>query len=298
MHIKTNIELNIVHMVVLAICPIMFIASNSKEALALIIMVSAAFLVSALIASLFNKVLTRNIKIFVTAIMSSMIVTLLIYVFSQSKLMGIEFSDKYYFAALSAIVLSIDIYYIDTRAVVGNVVLRILFEMILFAGIYLIYAIIVEFLSLGSVLGRKLFAFSGLEFFASVPFCFILLGLICAIAEAIYRVESQKFYDRKMAYEKFVKKIRDEKIFQYDTLRRKKILVNEIDVRKVGIEEIEVLKEMSNQNESMGKDDENVEKRKSVIMKKPKKNKKLRVSHEAKVERLFEKKSKEGDDNA
>lgn len=298
MHIKTNIELNIVHMVVLAICPIMFIASNSKEALALIIMVSAAFLVSALIASLFNKVLTRNIKIFVTAIMSSMIVTLLIYVFSQSKLMGIEFSDKYYFAALSAIVLSIDIYYIDTRAVVGNVVLRILFEMILFAGIYLIYAIIVEFLSLGSIFGGKLFAFSGLKFFASVPFFFILLGLICAIAEAIYRVESQKFYDRKMAYEKFVKKIRDEKIFQYDTLRRKKILVNEIDVRKVGIEEIEVLKEMSNQNESMGKDDENVEKRKSVIMKKPKKNKKLRVSHEAKVERLFEKKSKEGDDNA
>lgn len=298
MHIKTNIELNIVHMVVLAICPIMFIASNSKEAFALIIMVSAAFLVSALIASLFNKVLTRNIKIFVTAIMSSMIVTLLIYVFSQSKLMGIEFSDKYYFAALSAIVLSIDIYYIDTRAVVGNVVLRILFEMVLFAGIYMIYAIIVEFLSLGSVFGRKLFAFSGLKFFASVPFCFILLGLICAIAEAIYRVESQKFYDRKMAYEKFVKKIRNEKIFQYDTLRRKKILVNEIDVRKVGIEEIEVLKEMSNQNESMGKDDENVEKRKSVIMKKPKKNKKLRVSHEAKVERLFEKKSKEGDDNA
>lgn len=298
MHIKTNIELNIVHMVILAICPIMFLASNSNEALCLMLMAIIAFFLSSLIASLFNKVLSRNIKIFVTAIVSSLVVTLLNYSLSNFNFLGLQPSDIYYFSALSSIVLSIDIIYIDTKAVDDKILSRIFLGMVLFAGIYMIYAILIEFLAYGSVFGSQLFKFNGVEFFSSVPFGFILLGLICAISECVYKYVSQKVYDKKMAYEKFVKKIRDEKVFQYDNLRRKRVLVNSIEVRHVDAEEVDVLKELSSANEALEKNDKlDPSERQSIIRKKPKKNKKLRVSHEAKVEKLFDRRAKEGDEN-
>jgi Na+-translocating ferredoxin:NAD+ oxidoreductase RnfE subunit len=296
MHIKTNIELNIIHLVILAICPIMFIAKTSNEALCLAIMTICAFALSVFVCFLFNKVLTESAKIFVTAIVSSLIVTLLNYELKNINFMGLTPSDNYYFAVLSSIVLSVDIYFIDTKAVTNSVFSRTMIASVLFLLLYMIFGVIVEILSHGTIFGKAMFkSFSGIEFFASVPFSLLLLGLICAIAESIYRLITKKKYEKRIAYEKFVKKIRNEKIFQYDTLRRKQALATPIEVRHIGGEDIDEIKEKSNENkvvEDSGHENK-AEETEKVEPKKRKKNKKMKVSKGAKVEQVFEKQSRE-----
>ncbi len=300
MHIRTNIELNMVHLAVLAVCPFMMVALTAKQTLLLVLSTAVCFFVSAFLCYALNKYLTRNIKIFVTAILSAFIITLLNFILKKFTILGFEASNLNFFAVLSTVVLCVDIFYIDTQAVVNNYLVRIVLLLASFAVISLVYAIIKEILGFGTLFETNINNFSGIDFCKTATFGLLLLGIIAIIAEIIYRAISATLGDKKIAYQKFVKLIREEKEFQYDNLRRNKLLASEVQTNRVNDEVMDKIKEKINSNEvgviEEEKEEEEVVEETSKKKRKTKKNKKLKFSKEAKVEKLFDKNKQEEDE--
>lgn len=297
MHIKSNIELNLVHLATLAICPLLTVMIDAKFGLFFTASTIICLLVSAFVCLVFNKFLSRTMKVFITAVLSTFVVTLINFVLDKFGFFGIASSDINYFAVLSTIVLSVDIYYIDTKANSNHYLLRVLLCVFVFAILTLVYAFVKEFLSFGTILGKQLFKFTGVEFFSSITFGFIWLGLVCALADVIYRHIGKIYKEKAMVYEKYVKQIRDEKAFQYDNLRRQNLLKTSIEIKKIDDDEAEEIEQKANENKAIVEAEDNgddvTKEDTSKKPKKKKKNKKLKVSKEAKVEKILDQTSKE-----
>ena len=116
MHIKSNIELNIVHLAVLAICPLMFVMTNATEALFFVSATAVCFLISVFVCFVFNKYLSKSIKIFITAILSTFLITIFNLLLDKFNILNLKASNLNFYAVLSTIVLSVDVFYIDTKA--------------------------------------------------------------------------------------------------------------------------------------------------------------------------------------
>ena len=299
MHLRTNIEMSFVHIAILALCPLMFVMEHADYALYFILATCACYFISALVCLVFNKFFSRSVKVFVTAILSVFIVTLLDVVIEQFSLLGLTMAvhEDGAFAIISTTILSIDITYINTKAVAKNYFWKILRAMFVFAVMGFVYSIVKEFLAFGTVFGNRMFGFTGHAFCKTMAFNWLWMGIIAFIAEVINRAISKKITDRQIAYQKLLKKVREEKVFQYDSLRRQKVLISQMETNKIDGEKVEEIVEKESANEVVDME-EITEKPEGEgdaepAAKPKKKNKKLKVSKQAKVEKVFEKKSKE-----
>lgn len=301
MHIKTKMEMSFVHIAVLAVCPLMLVMTNLNQALFFILSTALCFLLSSFVCYAFNRFLSRSLKIFIVAILSSFLVTILNFAIENYSVLGLTVEENSFFTVITTIILSTDVVYIETKALVKNFFLKQLRVIFTFAVIMAIYAVGVEFLSYGTILDRKIFKYNGFKFFETITFALIWLALICFVAELIRCVIAKRVQERNIAYQKFVKKIRNEKVFQYDNLRRKKLLISEIETNNIDGEKIEEIKEKESENEVVDMEEiketattnspaENEEPKNSS---KKKKNKKIKVSKEAKVEKVFDRQTKE-----
>ena len=289
MHIKTNIEMSFVQLVILAICPLLFVVNNAYEMLYYSVIVCACFLVGAFVCFVFNRFMSKSIKVFVTALLSTFLITIFNHFVDTNQLLGLTVKDEGFFAVISTIILSANIIYIDIKASTNHYFFKIFRTAFLFVLLTIIYAVIKEFLAFGTLFTHKLFNFSGFSFFASVTFNFVLLGVICAVAEVITKIVSKRAEHRSIEYQKIVKKIRNEKAFQYDTLRRNKLLASTVETNKIDGERVEDITDKESQNETI--DSElltNTETEEQPV--KRKKNKKFKASKETKIEKIFDKK--------
>ena len=289
MHIKTNIEMSFVQLVILAICPLLFVVNNAYEMLYYSIVVCACFLIGAFVCFVFNKFMSKSIKVFITALLSTFMITIFNYFVDTNQLFGLVVKDQGFFAVISTIILSANIIYIDIKASTNHYFYKILRTAFVFVLLTVIYGVIKEFLAFGTLFRFKFFNFSGFSFFASVTFNFVLLGVICALAELIISAITKKQEQRSIEYQKIVKKIRNEKAFQYDTLRRNKLLASTIETNKIDGERVEDINDRESQNESI--DSElltSTETEERPV--KRKRNKKFKASKETKIEKIFDKK--------
>lgn len=297
MHIKSNIEHNVIDVVILAVCPLILIMNNMSSALYYIFATAICFIFSAIICFVLNKFLSKTMKVFITAVLSTFLITIFNYFIQEYGFLGITASNNNYYAVLSTIVMSIDIYYIDTKASVNNYFLRVLNSIFIYALISIVFVAVKEFLSFGTLFSWKPFKFSGYKFFETATFGFIWLAFLCAISEAIYRTISKHLEQKSMAYAKLLKRVKSERVFQYDSLRRQKLLTSEVEIKYVGDDEFKKIVEIDNRNESfsaLNKDNNKsveLEKRKSVIKRK---KSKLKVSKETKVQHIFDQVKKGG----
>lgn len=301
MHLRTNIEMSFVHIAILALCPLMFVMEHADYAVYFILATCVCYFISAIVCLIFNKFFSRSVKVFVTAILSVFIVTLFEFVIEKYSIFGLTMAvhEDGAFAIISTTILSIDITYINTKAVAKNYFWKIVRAMFVFAVMGFAYSIMKEFLAFGTVFGHRLFGFSGHAFCQTMAFNWLWMGIIAFVAEVINRAISKKITDKQIAYQKLLKKIREEKVFQYDSLRRQKVLISQMETNKIDGEKVEEIVEKESANEVVdmeeitekpeGEGDAPVEDAKS----KKKKKKKLKVSKQAKVEQVFEKKSKE-----
>lgn len=290
MHIKTNIETSFIQIVVLAICPILLMVNSASSSLYYICATAVCFLLSTFICFVFNKYMSKTIKIFVTAVISTFAITVFNFFAEKYGILGIKVSDESYFAVLSTIILSVDNVYLEIRALINNFFIMSLRTILVFALLTFVYGVIKEFLSFGTIFDNQIIkTFAGNAFFETLVFDFIFLGVLCVICDITNRAIMKKINQKHMMYEKYVKKIRNEKKFQYDELRRKKLLATTIETNKIGGEDAEIIKEKENENETAVIEEKN-EKPEEVneTPKKKKKNKKLKVSKGAKVEKLAE----------
>lgn len=296
MHIKSNIEHNVIDVVILAICPLILIMDNASSALYYIFATAFCFVISAIICLMLNKFLSKTMKVFITAVLSTFLITIFNYLIQEYSILGLSASDQNYYAILSTIVMSIDIYYIDIKAAVNNYFVRVLNSILIYAIISLVFVVVKEFLSFGTLFNWKPFAYSGYAFFETVTFSFIWLALLCAVSEIIFRKISKYLEQKNMAYAKLLKQVKNERVFQYDSLRRQKLLASEVEIKYVDNEEFEEIVDKDNKNESLAdlddsnKDEgEQVEKTSTI-----KKKSRLKVSKETKVQQVFDKEKKEG----
>lgn len=302
MHIKTNIETSFIQIVVLALCPLLLMVNSCESALYYIVATAICFFCSVFICFVFNKFLSKTVKIFITAVFSTFVITIINFAIEKYGILGLSVSDANYFAVLSTIILCIDNVYLETKALVGKFFLRNLRTIVVFAVYVMVYAVLKEFLAFGTLFNKQIIkTYFGVEFFKTLAFDFILLGVICVIGEIINRAVSKKINQKNMLYEKYVKKIRNEKKFQYDELRRKKLLTTPIEVNKIDDEDAQAIKEKENENEAIevvdGESEKSNEEQSKDKNKKKKRRKKLKVSKEAKIEKLNELGISKGDRN-
>ena len=297
MHIKSNIEHNVVDVVILAICPLILVMDTVDAALYYIAATALCFILSAIVCLALNKYLSKIMKVFITAVLSTFLITIFNYLIAEYDLLGLTSSDKNYYAVLSTIVMSIDIYYIDNKAAVNHYFARVLNSVFVFAIITLVYVVIKEFLSFGTVFDHKLFKFAGYDFFRTITFSFILMAFLCAVSAALFRAISKYMQNKQMAYAKLLKQVKNERIFQYDSLRRQKLLTSEVEIKYIDDEELEVIRDKDNKNESLAElvDDKGESEEIDGHTTEIKKSKsKLKVSKETKVQQIFDRNKKGG----
>lgn len=297
MHIKSNIEHIVIDVIIVAICPLVLIMNDAKTALYYVAATAICLLVSAVLCLMLNKYLSKIMKVFITTVLSSFLITVFNYVIKEYGFLGLEATDKNYYAILSTIVLSIDIYYIEIKAAVNHYFARVLNSIFVFALITMIYIVIKEFLSVGTIFEWKPFKYSGFEFFNTYTFSFILLAMLAAFSSMTFRAINKHLQEKSMAYAKLLKQIKNERIFQYDSLRRQKLLTSEVEIKYVDGDEYEEIKDKDNKNESLAdlvSDEDGEEKERHTEGTIKKRKSKLKVSKEAKVQHMFERSTKGG----
>lgn len=297
MHIKSNIEHIVIDVIIVAICPLVLIMNDAKTALYYVAATAICLLVSAVLCLMLNKYLSKIMKVFITTVLSSFLITVFNYVIKEYGFLGLEATDKNYYSILSTIVLSIDIYYIEIKAAVNHYFARVLNSIFVFALITMIYIVIKEFLSVGTIFEWKPFKYSGFEFFNTYTFSFILLAMLAAFSSMTFRAINKRLQEKSMAYAKLLKQIKNERIFQYDSLRRQKLLTSEVEIKYVDGDEYEEIKDKDNKNESLAdlvSDEEGEEKERHTEGTIKKRKSKLKVSKEAKVQHMFERSTKGG----
>ena len=298
MHIKSNIEHNVIDVVILAICPLILVMQDAKSAVYYIAATAFCFIVSAIVCLALNKYLSRIMKVFITAVLSTFLITIFNYFIGEYDILWLTSSDKNYYAVLSAVVMSIDIYYIDNKAAVNHYFTRVMNSIFVFAIVTMLYIIVKEFLSFGTIFEFKPFKFEGFEFFKTITFSFIWMALLCAASSAAYRAINKYMQDKQMAYAKLLKQVKNERVFQYDSLRRQKLLTSEVEIKYIDDEEFETIRDKDNKNESLAdlvSDEESDEAETSEHTTGIKKAKsKLKVSKETKVQQIFDRNKKGG----
>ncbi len=292
MRIKSKSELNFVHIAVLAICPLIMIILNLNDALAVLALTVLSFVLTLFICLVLVKNSNNNLRIFIGAFVASLVVVAYELLARQGIFSAI--GREIYFSILSTIILCIDPFYIDTKAKSKYYILKAMRLLLVFATILIVYVSAKEFLTFGRIAGIQLFGHNGYEFFGLIVFDFLLLGLLCAFFVRVSNFISSLYTQRRLVYNKYKTKVRNEKKFLYEHYRRNNLLSSEVVINKVGFKEEE---------EDFVEDDFDVEEapqkekpRKSEIMHKPRRKSKLKVSKEAKVEKLFDRNNKEDKD--
>lgn len=249
MHIKTNIEHSPVQIIVLAICPLLLVVSSVNEAVFFVCGTIICLLISQLFLMMFNKYLNNNVKAMLTAIISAFLIivsTILVKDFTQYQM-----PENAYFIIFSTTVISAEFIYFRNKAVTKHYLLYIFKIIFIFALLTFVYALIKEFLAFGTIYKKQLFKFAGAKFCKSMIFNLLLLATLCALFDYVVRSIDKKVETKNMVYQKYIKIIRNEKAFQYDRLRREKLLTNDIEVNRVNKEDAEKIAQKESENEAI-----------------------------------------------
>lgn len=249
MHIKTNIEHSSVQIIVLALCPLLLVVSSMIDALFFMCGTILCLIVSQIFILIFNRYLSNNVKAMLTALISALIVVV-------STILVKEFTDKImpetsYFIIFSTTILNAEFIYFRNKAVMKHYFLSILKIIVIFSLLFMSYAVIKEFMAFGSLMEKTIFSFTGFEFCRTMIFNLLLMACLCALFDFVVRVIDKAYETDHMVYQKYVKIIRNEKAFQYDKLRRERLLTNEIEINRLSKSDSEKLKQKSSENEAI-----------------------------------------------
>ena len=249
MHIKTNIEHSPVQIIVLAICPLLFAMSTVNEAVFFLCGTIICLIISQLFLMIFNRYLTNDIKALLTAIISAMLIAV-------ASMAVKEYTDKVlpdnsYLIIFSTTILNAEFIYFSSKALKRHYFLNILKNLIIFSAIMLVYSVFKEFLSFGKVCDKQLFKFDGFSFCQTIIFDLFWIAGLCALFDYTVRYIDKKRETKNMIYQKYVRIIRNEKAFQYDKLRREKLLANQIEVNRINKSDSEKIKQKEALNEAI-----------------------------------------------
>ena len=247
MHIKTNIEHSSVQIIVLAMCPLLMVVSTINQAIFYMSGTILCLLVSQIFITIFNRFLSNNVKSMLTALISALIVT-------ASMILVKEYTNKVmpetsYFIVFSTVILNAEFIYFRNKAVMKHYFFSILKIVFIYALLGFVYSAIKEFTAFGTLFDHRLLNFTGFKFCGTMIFNLVLLALLCAVFDYVVRIIDKVHETKSMVYQKYVKIIRDEKAFQYDRLRREKLLANEIEINRLSRSDAEKLKQKSAENE-------------------------------------------------
>ncbi len=249
MHIKTNIEHSPVQIIVLAICPLLFAMTTVSEAIFFLCGTAACLIISQLFLMIFNRYLANDVKALLTAVISAMVVavaTIAVREYTDKVL-----PDNAYLIIFSTTILNAEFIYFSSKALKRHYFLNILKNLIIFSAIMVVYAVFKEFLSLGSVCDKQLFKFDGFSFCETIVFDLLWIAGLCALFDYTVRYIDKKRETKNMIYQKYVRIIRNEKAFQYDKLRREKLLANQIEVNRINKSDSEKIKQKVAENEAI-----------------------------------------------
>jgi hypothetical protein len=147
--------------------------------------------------------------------------------------------------------MSSDFIYFRHKAAVNHTVVHFIRLIFTYSIILFVFAFVKEFLSEGTIFGVRYLKYNGIGFFATVASDFLVLGLLCAVFDTIFRWIDKQIENKSIKYQKYIKTIRDEKAFQYDMLRRQKLLVNDIEVNNMTADQAEKIIQKGSENEAI-----------------------------------------------
>jgi len=296
MRIKSKFELNFVHIAVLAICPLLSVIVDFKSGMTIMFLNIISYLFSMIICLVMTKNANKNLNIFITALIAALVVVGYEMLAKNGYFKSI--GPAAYYSILSTIILSIDTFFIDTKSQEVNYFIKAVRLIFVYSIIMSVYFVLKEFLSFGTISGVAIFGYEGFAFFETITFDFLILGLLCALINRITLYFMELHNDSVLVYNKYKTKIRNEKAFLYEKYRRDRLLTSEVIENRVGTKPDDDSKEdVERQEEKPVEEPKIKEEKKSVIKHKPRRKNKLKVSKEAKVERLFDRKNENKEDD-
>lgn len=249
MHIKTNIEPSSVQLAVLSICPLITVIGGVNQAVEFIVGTAICLFLSQLICWMFNRFLGNAVKVFACALTSAFVVVFGTFLLREKFSYVVDVNI--YYIIFSSVILSSDFIYFRHKAAVNHTVVHFIRLIFTYSIILFVFAFVKEFLSEGTIFGVRYLKYNGIGFFATVASDFLVLGLLCAVFDTIFRWIDKQIENKSIKYQKYIKTIRDEKAFQYDSLRRQNLLVNDIEINNMNAKEAEKIIQKTSENETI-----------------------------------------------
>jgi Na+-transporting NADH:ubiquinone oxidoreductase subunit NqrD len=179
MHIKTNVELSSVQIAILAICPLITVVGSVSDAVYFVVGTAICLLLSQLFCWIFNKYMGNAVKVFVCALTSAFVVVMGTYI--AREMFSVTLSENMYYIIFSAVVMSSDFIYFRHKAATNHTILNFFKVVFIYSLVLFVFSFIKEFLTMGTVLGKRLLGYDGYGFFNTVASDFLILGILCAL---------------------------------------------------------------------------------------------------------------------
>ena len=184
--------LNPVFISTLAVLPLITLAQTLNEIVFLGLVASLAYAIAISFVSILEKMTDRNLRFFVFMIIACAVISIAQYIYSlfPNKLFSTA-GEKIDYCLVTAGILALDTIYVNPKTELTHYFYRLLIQIPLFLGIYLLFGSVREIMAHGTLWNIDL-GFSGLEFMRSTPGALVLLAVICAFCNSFYLAGKHK----------------------------------------------------------------------------------------------------------
>ena len=196
---QSRFSINPLYVVACAICPLIPAITNLQNGILYALITFAIAMLCINIISLVEKIANKNLRAFLITLMAGALVVVSQYVFD---IIDSEFlksnSGNLVYVVISVAALSIVPTYFETRLTTKHYFINMLFSAFSFVVLTIIYSVIVEFLTLGSIYNIVIIEnFNGFVYADEIFFKLLVIAVLVIISNIIY----QRVEDRKMRFD-------------------------------------------------------------------------------------------------
>lgn len=201
---QSRFTINPLYIVAVSLCILCEYVNSLQQGLLFGLLTAVVSLVCVNLVSLVEKIADKNLRAFLIAMLSAIIIVVAEYACAIiNREFFVENSANMKWVIVAVVALSIVPTYFETRLTTKHYFDHMFFSVAMFVIQMILYSVIIEILGYGTIWEYSLFgSFAGFVFARQLYFKFFLIGAMCILFNFVY----QRVEDKKMQYELLVEK--------------------------------------------------------------------------------------------
>lgn len=202
---QSRFTINPLYVVAVAMCCVAQYIGTLEQGLLFGLITVVIALITINLVSMVEKIADKNLRVFLIAMLTAAIIVIIEYVF---ELIGWQLLtdnvENIKWILLAVVSLSIVPTYFETRLTTRHYFVNMFFSIASFLILTIVYSVIIEFLSSGSIFGINLIVgFSGFVFASELFFKMFLIAFLIIVSNLVYQAVEDGKMKRELLVEKY-----------------------------------------------------------------------------------------------